>query len=192
MGTTLRSMCLHPVRDIRRPFPCGTLWSASVVSLRCFLLGRRGTLSNPISSCSLRTSRLLSILVRATSSSSSLGATGRLVIGHRRTPGVIDLVLQARCHNFFEEERAVLAALAAGARGGGEGKCLATVAFDHSPFGTPPVGRPHLHVFDLVARLEVLDELRHCSIALSPKVICSHINKNGAKYVAFCIFWAIL
>src|SRR5919112_2053040 len=65
----------------------------------------------------------------------------------------------------------IRAALTAGASEGTEGRFLTAGAFDQDVRGAPPVDLAHLHVLNLVVRLDALDDLRrlrHWPLSLSP------------------------
>src|SRR5215212_4411371 len=62
----------------------------------------------------------------------------------------------------------IRAALTAGASEGTESRFLTADAFDQDVGGAPPVDFAHLHVLNLVVRLDALDDLRHWHLSLSP------------------------
>jgi len=59
-------------------------------------------------------------------------------------------------------------ALLTGVLEGREGLVLAAIALDHDALGTRPVDFAHLHVLNVVVRLDALNHLRQLSSSLFP------------------------
>src|SRR5215203_519943 len=94
-----------------------------------------------------------------------LGTTGGCVVRAWITPGVIDLILRTGVQYLFEEISIIRPTLWASILRGCEGLLLAAVTLDHEALRPPPVDLAKLHVFDLVARLDTLNKLRHYSLS---------------------------
>src|ERR671916_509527 len=84
----------------------------------------------------------------------------------------------------------IRAALAAGGSEGAEGRFLTAGAFDQDVRGAPPVDLTHLHVLNLVVRLEALDDLRrlrHWPLSLSPSSRSSRTCEyKGSEGIRLC------
>jgi hypothetical protein len=89
-------------------------------------------------------------------------------VGLQVAPGVITFILRTSFWHFFDKGRVIRPALAAGGYEGAESRLLTTGAFDQDVRWTSPVDLAHLHVLNLVVRLDALDYRRHWHLSLSP------------------------
>src|SRR5215217_5168416 len=96
---------------------------------------------------------------------------------------MIALVLRTGLYQISDKGYVIRAALATGGSEGTEGRFLTAGAFDQDVRGAPPVDLAHLHVLNLVVRLDALDDLRHWHLSLSPQVVdqaeCVNIKARG-------------
>jgi hypothetical protein len=89
------------------------------------------------------------------------------------------LLIGVRFQHFFDYEPMIRPALVTNVLGGRESLVVpALLALDHDALGTPPVDPAHLHVLNLVMRLDALDYLTS-QLSSSPVSVSVSPPANG-------------